>query len=185
MSNMEICRVLLDNGVEIVKEKPSSAVNFALSRRAKRKEDVVRVQRGKWAIRSWYTAEQLAEILSSLTKTPSRDADLHSSSTKEGMASAKARGVRIGRENFDDIYVKTGRLLEFQQELQRSGVTQFKGAQLKDVLNRFKIPMPTYRKYQHVFNTVPNSDVPQEHVDSQMVITTSPEEKGGRLRLVK
>jgi len=98
MSPREIAAAFSQAGFEIASEDPPSKISSALADRAKStSSDVVRVERGKWGLRRWYTADQLAMIEASLGGTPTRDADLHLAKSMQGMEAARARGVRLGR----------------------------------------------------------------------------------------
>ena len=72
---------------------PPHSVQSALARRAQRHGDVLLVGSGKWALKSWYTDEELEEIKGSLDGMPGRDRGNHKERTKEGMLVARSRGA--------------------------------------------------------------------------------------------
>ncbi len=74
---------------------------------------------------------------------------LISERTKAGQRVAKERGVKFGRKTFAELYIETGRVKDFQRDLQESGDT------LEAVRKRHKIPLGTFKKWYRVFTDAP------------------------------
>lgn len=140
MSPREIASCLENIGYPFVKDDAANAVGNALVKRVKFRNDVVRVERGKWAIRGWYTQERLDQILGALNKRPERDADYHAKRVREAQAKAQARGVRMGRVPFEELY--SPELIMEYKALRSQGV------RVKDAINMCSIPFGTYKKYR-------------------------------------
>ena len=62
---------------------PSSAVDHALSKRAKKYGDVLRVGGGKWGLKAWYTENELDDISKSMGGMGGRDKAQHGERTKK------------------------------------------------------------------------------------------------------
>ncbi len=87
------------SGIEIEHRDPVNALRHALSRRAKKHEDVMLVGGGKWDLSSNYTQVERERIASELGGMPAREAKTHSRKTSDGMRRAAAsRGVRMGQK---------------------------------------------------------------------------------------
>lgn len=152
MKPREITSVLLAAGVEIFKDDPVAAVRNGLMKREGRIGDVVLVGRGSWAMKEWYSEQELQDIRSSLDGKPTRDPELHAERVRKSMELARQRGVRIGREPFDVKYIQSGKV-EAYQTLRKQGVLR------NEALTQIGCPLPTYRKYQHVFEGVPEGSI--------------------------
>ncbi|MBC7906957.1 MAG: hypothetical protein H7Y60_09460 [Rhodospirillaceae bacterium] len=121
-------------------KNPVSAISHALKRREKNEGDVVRITRGRWALKAFYTEEELLNILKGLNGRPERDADYHSARVRAALKASRLRGVIIGRRPFEDLYTPEV-IREFRQ--MRAG-----GASIKVALKAISMPMPTYKKYK-------------------------------------
>lgn len=73
------------------------------------------------------------------------ESDQLSERTKAGQKAARAKGVRMGRKTFAELYVDTGRVAAFQQ-LRRDGKL------VKEALAELSIPKATYIKWKEAFN---------------------------------
>jgi DNA invertase Pin-like site-specific DNA recombinase len=73
--------------------------------------------------------------------------------TRAGQRSAKARGVQFGKKTFQQLYLETGRVAEFQREYAASG------DDAKSVAKRLKIPEGTWKKGKHVFLEITTIDI--------------------------
>lgn len=93
----EIWAALEATGYQTAHGDPPSAVRSALKRRASTHHDVFLVGEGKWAIKDWYTEEQLAELMKSIGGMGGRDKAAHSERTKAGMIVAMKRGAKPGQ----------------------------------------------------------------------------------------
>jgi DNA invertase Pin-like site-specific DNA recombinase len=81
------------------------------------------------------------------------ESDQLSERTKAGQRAARAKGVKMGRKTFAELYVDTGRVAEFQQ-LRKSGKL------VREALAELKIPKATYIKWKDAFNeTAPIDDI--------------------------
>lgn len=75
--------------------------------------------------------------------------------TKAGMRAARDRGKQFGRTRFVDMakYMAPGGLVEQFQSCRRDG------GNVKDCLEKLKIPRPTYMKYRDIFIAEPVDDI--------------------------
>lgn len=95
----EIWLALSADGVTSAASDPVHAVQWALTRREKRKSDVVLLDHKKWDIRKRHTKHELDLTSCNASGTAARDRRSHSEKTKEGIANLRSRGVRVGRQN--------------------------------------------------------------------------------------
>jgi DNA invertase Pin-like site-specific DNA recombinase len=75
------------------------------------------------------------------------ESDQISERTKAGMEAARARGAKFGRQTFEELYILSGRVEEFQR-LVKGGMPS------KTACKELNIPDPTFRKYRNVFEPV-------------------------------
>ena len=80
----EIIDHLQDHGYEFSTDHPDVSLSTALRRRASNYMDIIRVKRGRWGLREWYTQKEVTEFS-------------QRERTIAGMEAAKARGVRMGQ----------------------------------------------------------------------------------------
>jgi hypothetical protein len=99
-TSREIWEALASAGFTSAHSEPSSAVDHALSKRAKKYGDVLRAGGGKWGLKAWYTENELDDISKSMGPMGGRDKAQHGERTKKGMLVARSRGVRLGKELF-------------------------------------------------------------------------------------
>jgi hypothetical protein len=94
----EVWAMLEADGYPSISESPVNGVHWALRRRMEKAGDIILIGRGKWALRSRYTEDELASIQSGLGGMAGRDREHHILKTKEAIANSKAIGVRWGRK---------------------------------------------------------------------------------------
>lgn len=75
------------------------------------------------------------------------ESDQLSERTKAGMAAAKARGAKFGRKGFDELFVESGIVADYQRLVQS-------GMKPTAAREKLKIPASTYRKYKPTFDPV-------------------------------
>jgi hypothetical protein len=102
-STIDLAKDLQRQGFPFIKE-PASAVHVALSRIEKKNGEVFRIARGKWALKSWFSEDEIDEIVKLRDGQPYRDADLHSENVQRASKSSRARGVRWGRTPFEELF---------------------------------------------------------------------------------
>lgn len=75
------------------------------------------------------------------------ESDQLSERTKAGQRAARAKGVKMGRKTFAELYVDTGRVAAFRR-------LRADGKLVKEALAELKIPKATYIKWKNEFNEV-------------------------------
>jgi hypothetical protein len=102
MHNREVVEQLTQKGFPLVQKEPDSAVDIAIrrwmrSRQANARErPVVQVGPGTWGMAGWFSLDELAEFRAAQSGVPNRNFQEHLSRTRDGVAAAKARGVKFG-----------------------------------------------------------------------------------------
>lgn len=83
-SPAEIIAHLIEHGYGFEADKPEIALTTALRRRTGNFGDVIKVGRGQWGLRDWYSQRDLTALR-------------HKERTRAGMDAARARGVTFGK----------------------------------------------------------------------------------------
>jgi hypothetical protein len=96
LSTGQIWQALQKEGVESISEDSLRAITWALRKRVRNHNDVVRVAYGKWDIRSRYTETQLRKLAKSNTGRGSLSREDHVALTKAGIENRRAAGLQVG-----------------------------------------------------------------------------------------
>jgi transposase-like protein len=96
LSTGQIWQALQKEGVEPISEDSLKAITWALRKRARNHNDVVRVAYGKWDLRSRYTEAQLRRIAKGNSGRGSLTRDDHVARTKAGIEKRRAAGLQVG-----------------------------------------------------------------------------------------
>jgi transposase-like protein len=96
LSTGQIWQALQKEGVEPISEDSLRAITWALRKRARNHNDVVRVAYGKWDLRSRYTEAQLRRIAKGNSGRGSLTRDDHVARTKAGIEKRRAAGLQVG-----------------------------------------------------------------------------------------
>lgn len=132
LSPKQLATAIIDGGVDMDETNPGPALNKGLLRRAKSFRDVIRVKRGQWGLREWYSeAEQIA------IERRVAEADAHAELTAQGVEKARALGKRIGPQ----LKFTEPKVVEFKR-LRDEGVT------ITEACRRIGISLGTYQKYK-------------------------------------
>jgi hypothetical protein len=97
LSTSQIWQALQKEGVEPISEDSLKAITWALRKRARNHNDVVRVAYGKWDLRSRYTEKQLRKLAKGNTGRGGVSSEEHGARTKAGIEKRRAAGLQVGR----------------------------------------------------------------------------------------
>ena len=102
MHDREIAKQLIEKGFPLDQKEPDGAVDIAIRRWMRSRQPhaqqrpVIQVGPGTWGMATWFSSDQLAEFRAAQSGMPNRNLREHLSRTREGVAAAKARGVKFG-----------------------------------------------------------------------------------------
>jgi hypothetical protein len=96
ISTGKICAVLEDAGYEFASGHPTRALGEALRKRASHHNDVFLVGNGLWAYTHNFTPLRIKKLTKKLGGMGGRSADDHAERTKDGIARASAKGIKVG-----------------------------------------------------------------------------------------